>query len=344
MKNQKKDIRPVRLNLKLHDDYLSKYQRRMLQRYGESETGVSISRDILIPSDMPLHNLHYLIQKLFGWQNTHLHSFELPKEVYSSLVNNQVRLWASLVGVLFQNPSFVEDNFWDDDYAGGSFNAWIKKKYIGPYVYKGIYRHPEYVKEEMDNFLSHYKMVEVRESFFEYMQRLDKDENAKEKIIKKAPLIDLSLEEMNATIMIDGGTEGLMESLLVDKVLANQSEVLNEHVLFPATKELEYTYDFGDNWKITITKYDNCDDLISDNLIDQDELDEAVEIVVSKHKPVCLVKSGMSVLDDVGNLSGFADFLGVVYESDDREDVVNTKRWAKSQGWTDKKVAPKKIL
>lgn len=52
----------------------------------------------------------------------------------------------------------------------------------------------------------------------------------------------------------------------------------------------------------------------------------------------------MSVLDDVGNLSGFADFLGVVYESDDREDVVNTKRWAKSQGWTDKKVAPKKIL
>lgn len=44
----------------------------MMKRYGESLTGNSITRDILIPADMPLHNLHYAIQKLFGFQNSHL--------------------------------------------------------------------------------------------------------------------------------------------------------------------------------------------------------------------------------------------------------------------------------
>ncbi len=71
-------ITPVRLHLELRSDYLSDYHKRMLRRYGESSTGESITRDILIPSDMPLHNLHYAMQKLFGWQNSHLRSFYLP--------------------------------------------------------------------------------------------------------------------------------------------------------------------------------------------------------------------------------------------------------------------------
>jgi len=52
---------PVRLHLELKDEYMSDYQKRVLRRYGESSTGESITRDILIPSDMPLHNLHYAI-------------------------------------------------------------------------------------------------------------------------------------------------------------------------------------------------------------------------------------------------------------------------------------------
>lgn len=344
MEKNSKDIKPIRLSLRLCDFPLSNYQKRMLERYGEVDKDTCISREILIPSDMPLHNLHYLIQKLFGWQNSHLHSFKLPKAVYSTLVNNKVKSWADLVGVLFQSPSFVEDNFWDDDFTGGSFKLWLKKKYTGPYNYKGVYKNTDLVKEDMENFLSHFKMVEVKESFFSFMQRKEKDENAVEKVIKKAPLIDLTLEEMNSVIFLEGGSEDLMESLLVDKVLAFQSEVLNPYVLFPASRELEYTYDFGDNWKVIITKYDSCDDLLEKNLISKEELKKAKDLVVKSHKPVCLVKNGLSVLDDVGNLSGFADFLGVVYESDDKEDVANTKRWAKSQGWSDKKIAPKKLL
>jgi len=60
----KNEITPVRLHFELKNDYLSDYQKRMLKRYDESISGYSITRDILIPSDMPLYNLHYAIQKL----------------------------------------------------------------------------------------------------------------------------------------------------------------------------------------------------------------------------------------------------------------------------------------
>lgn len=59
-------IKPIHLRLELKDDYLSDFQKVMLKRYGESITGDSIIRDVLIPSDMPLHNLHSVIQKAFG--------------------------------------------------------------------------------------------------------------------------------------------------------------------------------------------------------------------------------------------------------------------------------------
>ena len=52
-----KKIKPIRLHLELKETYLSDRQQVMLKRYGESTTGNSITRDIIIPSDMPLHNL-----------------------------------------------------------------------------------------------------------------------------------------------------------------------------------------------------------------------------------------------------------------------------------------------
>lgn len=175
----KYEITPVRLHLELKDDYLSDYQKRMLIRYGESISGVSITRDILIPSDMPLHNLHYTIQKLFGWQNSHLRSFYLPEQIYNELTGSTVKGWTDLVGILFQPPSEAEhDVFWDDDYERGSFKVWLKKKYIGPYIYGGAMEHPEVARQDVQELLEHFKMIEVRESFSEYMKRKEEDENA----------------------------------------------------------------------------------------------------------------------------------------------------------------------
>ena len=349
MKNKissiKNKITPVFIHLELKDDYLSDYQKRMLKRYGESKSGDSITRNILIPSDMPLHNLHYAIQKLFGWQNSHLRSFYLPEQIYDELTESNVKGWTDLVGILFQPPSEAEhDVFWDDDYERGSFKVWLKKKYIGPYIYGGTMEHPEIARQDVQEFLEHFKILEVRESFSEYMKRKEQDENTEIRIIKKAPLIDLTLEEMNASIIIDGGTESLLERLEVNKVIAAQDEDINSEELFPVTKELIYNYDFGDNWIVKITKYKDCETLIKQNIIDEYELEEAQDTVLNKHKPVCINKEGISVLDDVGGLSGFADLLGIIYEGEDKEEASSARTWAKSLGWSASKISNKMMI
>ena len=57
---------PIRLHLKLENKYADSESKRILRKYGRSSTGTSIERDILIPSDMTLHALHYAIQRLYG--------------------------------------------------------------------------------------------------------------------------------------------------------------------------------------------------------------------------------------------------------------------------------------
>ena len=165
-------LMPVRLHVELVDPYLSDHERRMLKRYGESSTGNSISRDILIPGDMPLHNLHYALQRLLGWQNSHLRRFELPPEIYRELTDGTVRGWAALVGILFQTPSEAEqDVLWDDDYVDGSINVWLRQKYTGPYIYDGYMEHPRHAQEDIMKLLNYFKMVDVKESFSEYYSR-----------------------------------------------------------------------------------------------------------------------------------------------------------------------------
>ncbi len=337
-------IYPIRLHLEVKSEYLSDHQKMILKRYGESKTGESISRDILIPSDMPLHNLHYAIQKLFGWTNSHLRSFNLTEDVYSKLTKDTVKGWSDLVGVLFQPPSAAQrDIFWDDDYESGSINAWLKRKYSGPYRYGGYYEKFEAARKDVDLFLNHISTIEVRESVFDYMKRKDRD-NSGPKIIKTAALIDLTLEEMNSSIMLEGGTKDLMESLIVDQVLASKNEKINDKNIFPVCNEILYNYDFGDNWIVSITKLDNCDDLLKEKLISKVELEAAKDTVISKHKPVCIYKEGISLIDDVGNLHGFADFLETIYEEEDKEETRDAKAWAKMMGWTDKKISNKKML
>jgi hypothetical protein len=341
----KNNITTVRLHLELKNDFLSDHQKRMLRRYGESSDGESITRDVLIPSDMPLHNLHYAIQKLFGWQNSHLRSFYLPEDIYNRLTDSTVRGWSDLVGILFQPPSeSEEDVFWDDDYEKGSINAWLKKKYTGPYMYGGIMEHPRAAKQDMREFLDYFSMLEVRESFGDYMERKEQDKNAEMRIIKKAPLIELTLEEMNSSIVLESGTESLLERLIADKVIAAQDEDVFSKELFPVTKELIYNYDFGDNWIVRITKYKDCEDLLKQNIVGEYELEEAKDTVLGRYRPVCINKEGVSVFDDVGGLGGFADFLGIIYEGEDKNERTDTRTWARSLGWSDKKVPNKKML
>ncbi|MCC5896080.1 MAG: hypothetical protein JJU16_11495 [Alkalibacterium sp.] len=337
-------LSPVRLRLELVSDYLSNEEKVMLKRYGESSTGESIIRDIIVPSDITLHALHYAIQKLFGWQNSHLRQFYLPDDVYHQLTKNTVKGWSDLVGVLFQPPSEGEhDLFWDDDYESGSFAVWLRKRYTGPYAFKGYFEQYDAARQDIEEMLDRFKELEIRESFSDYMERMETEEDAKPKILRTASLIDMTLDEMNASIALETGTESLLEKLRVNDVLAYEGESTNEPG-FPLSSELYYEYDFGDSWKIRITKKEFYDDLLLDYSVTAEELKAFSDMVIAKHKPVCLAADGTSVMDDVGGLSGFASFLKAIHEGEDKEEAAHYRRWAKGMGWNQKKDVPKKLL
>lgn len=348
-------ITAVRLHLELKSEYFKAADKRILRKYGESSTGNSISRDILIPSDMPLHNLHYALQRLFGWQNSHLRKFILPEEIYNKLTGGTVKGWADLVGVLFQPPSEYEDDiFWDDDYENGSIKTWLKKKYTGPFVYRGIMENLEYAKKDMKELIDHFPIVNVLGSFADYMNDKTKNKSKGPRIIKKAPFIELTIDELHNSICIEGGTDHLLERLEIAKVLAYKDEdvyikkkivnINDGNNIFPVAHEIIYNYDFGDNWEVTITKEKDCSELLENGYITSEELHNAETTVFTKYKPVCIHKDGIFVLDDVGGLHGFVEFLSNIYENDDIDDRDEHLTWAQGLGWSKRKISNEQIL
>ena len=68
-----------------YDDELgmNEAERKDFLRLAKAEKG--ISRTAIVPGDMNLHALHYMIQKMFGWQNSHLHMFSLSENDFKSV-------------------------------------------------------------------------------------------------------------------------------------------------------------------------------------------------------------------------------------------------------------------
>ena len=274
---------PIRLHLSLTNENLSEDDQAVLRRFGRSSTGYSIERDILIPHDITLHSLHYAIQRLYGWQNSHLHCYKLPEDVYRRLTGGTVKGWGSLIGVLFQTVyphDAWEERYGDDDYESGSFKSWLKKKYTGPYRYLGEYELYDRAVQEFKDFLNFRPTIDVHEPFsFERKER---------KIIKTAPIIELTLAELNASLVIDDGTEDLLERLPVSSILVpdgmktasanelNRNKIkryyngygeVEEPEVKPITNKLLYHYDYGDGWIVEITRLESCDDLLRKNIL-----------------------------------------------------------------------------
>ncbi len=122
----------IRLHLELVADFTDE-EKEIMHKYGGME-GESVSRDILVSDDIPLYALHYVIQRAFGWQNSHLHRFYLSDERTGELTGSAEQ-WMRQVGVIYRSPLMGGDaEFWADDYRSGSFKNWLRKKYTGPCV------------------------------------------------------------------------------------------------------------------------------------------------------------------------------------------------------------------
>ena len=368
--NLKEKCKPIRIHLKLQGECLSEDEQRILKKYGRSSTGVSIERDILIPYDMTLHGLHYAILRSYGWQNGHLHSFRLPDDVYKKLTNNTVRGWGNLVGVLFQTeyPYNVWDaRYGDDDYERGSIKTWLQKKYTGPYQYLGWYEQYNVAVSQFNDFVDRLSNMAIYEPFcFD-----NEGKTREETIIKHAPIIDLTLDEMNNSIFLEGSADDLLERLTISSLLAHKgmktSEAgelgqktvkrwykdygeMEEPEVKPVTDKLFYHYDYGDGWVIEITRVENFNDLINNGTLAEEELAKAQATVIEKYKPVCIHQDGMRLVDDVGGFHGFINMLRILNESDKSEErndpdtEENIRAWAYGMGWTERKVSNAQML
>lgn len=137
----------------------------------------------------------------------------------------------------------------------------------------------------------------------------------------------------------------------------------------PALSALCYRYDYGDGWEIKITctnawydktvyARDEEGDMLHDKngfvpekalfvdafgqQIDGEFLDKLREIQ-RKEKLICIAWDGMSLVDDVGGVGGFCEFLETI-NGDDPEEKKSYKTWARSLGWTGRMPKPENML
>ncbi|MBN2794311.1 MAG: hypothetical protein JXR88_02810 [Clostridia bacterium] len=341
---------PILLHLELITDALSDEEREILIKYGKTNAEGLITRDILVPNHITLHHLHYVIQKLFGWQNSHLRKFSIEQEDFYNLTENRFDKWSELSGLIFQcYENLVEIT--EVDYSGYNENNNFKKNYTGPYTVNSE-RFYEVVQGVITEILKQNPMLEVMESFQEFYNRtknLIKKEHLKPKILKATPLLDATLDEVRQSTEFNIFDQ-LLEHLPINKVLGTKESLLKdfydlnqmqENCKGPLTRTLWYQYDFGDNWQVKITR-PMMDDVLEN--IPKDEMNKAIHFVGSNQVPVCLQASGLKVMDDVSGIVGYVKFLETLYLSENDEEKEEMLAWAKDMGWSNRKTGLKQML
>ena len=137
--------------------------------------------------------------------------------------------------------------------------------------------------------------------------------------------------------------EEMLENGLRDDIQEILEEELDLPELQPAlsgfTEELFYQYDFGDNWEFRITGSRNCADLVESGKMTQDALDKSNIKARVTYGPVLLARSGEMLIEDVGGVGGFAEFIRDIHTmrrgERDKNGMTKTdmKAWARYQGW-----------
>lgn len=402
MSDKKYSVLKLRLSLNLEGTDVK--DRVVLNRYGKVKQG--IIRDVLVPADITLHALHYVIQRAFGWQNSHLHQYLLPEEVFQkmtggknqpdeygrTLYDGKLTDWIDLCGVYFRFPcDDFEDIYWDDDYKQGvSIRTWLRKKYMSPYSYGGKWEHYAFANATAKSLITENPVIRITPSFDEWMEMKKKGIDPSKQKDKMIPVTDATIEQIG--MGFEGRMDELLERLKVTEVLAAKDEKIsndiraavqfvakrqaktNEEIeVTPVTKFLKYNYDYGDGWEVDIVmegKYytkNRLDTAIEGNIdgfvvipndeslieearaydmndqLQEETLSKIIQTVEIKGKPTCIYADGLPVMDDVGGIHGYIDFLMTsrLGEPEERDDI---RDWASGMGWTGRMYKPENIL
>ena len=274
--------------------------------------GKTISRDILVQQNLPLHNLHYVINQAFGFTNSHMHEFELSSVDLKWVTAGKVENWKSLIGLVFKNPIRDEEiDFWDDDYEGGSPKKWMRSKYTGPDYRKCYEEGYRYIRDEVENLKAQSrfggKQYEVNETL-ELYNILTVE--PKMTLDKWREVLDESLEEADDYGDMDPRSQPWVPSF---------------------AEKLIYFYDFGDSWRFTITPNCDVEELIRSGSVTEKGVKDAIKKVCTLARPVILAADGYPLVDDCGGVEGFVRMLKEI-EDGDKE----TKNWAEGMGWKKK--------
>ncbi|MDD7408196.1 MAG: hypothetical protein SOV71_06065 [Anaerovoracaceae bacterium] len=393
-----------RIKNQFNDLNMPAEQYREFLELAKAERG--ISRTVLVPGDLTLHSMHYMIQQLFGWRNSHLHCFSLDQKLFEKLTGDQIGGWLDLCGVLLRFP--VEDNadvYWDDDYKPDkNFKTWLRQKYRRHYDNKIVAESFMYTLGEVRDFENRllspqvlnmgkkkkylkrsdtlkdlHNTVIIEQGLNTLLERLRvedlfhglNDGNVKAEEWKRSALEGRSLaadkvDEMRSDPKTAKNMDHAMHELLywrelydnvdmalyygdgerIRKQLRKDPEVVlmdavsamphwekkTFRLISPLDPQIEpllstlyYQYDYGDNWWLRII----CERT--------EEADPEAKY------PLCVASDGLSLLDDVGGITGYYDMLKTLAgrASEDRD---STRRWAKGMGWTGRKKKPENML
>lgn len=384
---KKEDSKVMKLHLELDMKYVDEEEMQILQKYGNVKK--SISRDILVPSTITLHALNYAILRMFGWQNGHLHNFSLPENVFKELTENQFLKWSKMAGVYFRFPTEnYEDIYWDDDYREGeSIKSWMRRKYTGPYRYKGYGEH--YLMNQMEVKRMFFKWDKITVHEFDFRaEKQPEPYNIKLKdatidqvihafsdvmcheLIERLPLSDVLCVKNSGTVNFTKIKRHMERELSNCKIhdaieeyhdkrfgsFKQEREFLESYNIdvLPITEQLIYSYDYGDGWEVLIT----CEDVyeqsesgvwVGENGDVEASSVDILEEILAKHRPICIEKDGIELVDDVGGIGGFCGMLRTIYEADIHDDEDMQKRdemlgWAEMMGWTGRRISPKQTL
>lgn len=359
-------------------DSLSPHQAKILSKYGG--VSKSISRDIIVPSSLALHQLHFLINVAFGWTNSHLHSFQLPDLLFQKLTDGKLVQIAPVFGYYLKFPSSIfNDSFWDDDYdESKSPRTWMRSKYLKRYKYKGFSDYWIENQVQIHDLGIHFPILNV------YPLRWNEKRKVRKVKFEEATLQDV----LGAISFPEGMPDILKESLRLHEILSLTPEDIesakaaalatdkSEIQLYKKYRDLSIENSKRPEGYLDMSAFTrmerirkkaepkNIKPVTSELLYSYDfgdgwEIDislveefgkgnrkinnEIAEKVIADRKPVCIAKDGLNVLDDCGNIYGYIDMLRTIHE-DNPYEALEMREWARGQGWTGRDVKPKNLI
>jgi len=306
------------IHIELQEDY-SRERELVGLKYGNS-----VSRDLLVPLNLPLHNLHYALNQAFGFTNSHLHRYELNRKDLQWVTDGKAGNWKKLIGIVFKDPLRDRDlDCWDDDYESGSPKKWMRSKYTGPYYRRAYEENYPSVRRNIRGRLK------VNGKTIDDLKGLFEDPFDVNEVVPVGQILDFYPE--------DGGYKSIQEyyeytdECVEDAADFPDNDIRSQPYVYSFASELIYSYDFGNDWQFTIRPMTDISYLLKDKRVTMAQVKEAIRRVCILARPVLLAADGRNLIDDVDGIEGYLDFLKSLEGKDgntkDYKQLIHTYGW-----------------